>query len=596
MIKWKDRKLWRYVKGVEIKRPSRGSLRHVLHFLEMAHAANPRRFAWAITLRVVAATVPLGIFKIAGVIVDSISRGGSTYTVFGLLAMEASLATLLVGLDRIGQVNEVALSEQVNRLIDTELIRKTAVIELKELELPDTSDRMQRARDSTFVRASMLQVAFGTAQQVLAGIILFAALSSVNGWLILCLLLPVGPLVFAELKNVREGNTLRTTVTSARRESEYARMLGTTSAYAKEVKQYSAQSFLAAKYLDAARRVYDLNVAYLRRRAIRTAKSNVFAELSFYVGYGLLALSAIGRQISIGELTFAIATLRRFREAINSLIQASSSIVQNGAMLDDLFMYLETPEFEPPDSKLALALSDSRLVIRDVWFRYRDDDPWVLQNVNLEIAVGQRVVLSGVNGSGKTTLLKLIAGLYTPTSGSVSFDGQSISGLSSYQRSQICAVLFQDFIRYDYSVCDNIDVGKTHDIETRSVAIHASTADEVIRNLAGGEAQMLGTRFTRGIELSGGSWQSIALARALVRNVPVVLLDEPCTAMDQGKESIAWAGIRDSCAASQICICASHSSKSRVFATRVVTLAGGFVVSDAIVSDSKSEHLHQAFV
>jgi len=206
----------------------------------------------------------------------------------------------------------------------------------------------------------------------------------------------------------------------------------------------------------------------------------------------------------------------------------------------------------------------------------------VLKNFNFSIEPGERIALIGENGQGKTTVVKLITRLYDPTEGEILLDGIDLREYALDDLHREMGVIFQDFMRYEMTVRENISIGHVEVPHTNAeieTAAHKSLAAEVVKKLAGGYDQMLGRRFVSGVDLSGGEWQRIALARAYLRDAQLLVLDEPTAALDAKSELEVFERFAE-LTTGKMALLISHRFSTVRMADRIVVLAGGRLVEE----------------
>jgi ATP-binding cassette subfamily B protein len=249
--------------------------------------------------------------------------------------------------------------------------------------------------------------------------------------------------------------------------------------------------------------------------------------------------------------------------------------------LDDLFSFFEIrPEIvSPPDPRpVPLPLREG-FRFEDVGFRYPGAERWALRHASFTLQAGEVLALVGENGAGKTTLVKLLARLYDPDEGRILLDGHDLREYDLAALRASVGVIFQDFVRYHLTAAENIAVGR---IEARGdrarieAAAHASLADEVIERLPQGYDQVIGKRFRKGVDLSGGEWQKIAIARAYMRDAQVLILDEPTASLDARSEFEVFQRFKE-LSLGRTAVLISHRFSSVRMADRILVLAEGHI-------------------
>jgi ATP-binding cassette subfamily B protein len=282
-----------------------------------------------------------------------------------------------------------------------------------------------------------------------------------------------------------------------------------------------------------------------RKLSIRRAGWGAFfsavGSLTYYGAYVLIILQAINGQITVGTLTFLAGAFRRMQQGLRTILSRVASIGENALYLQDLFDFFR---IKPTIADQANAIPFPEKIrhgwtFENVSFRYPGAETYAIQDLSFELPVGTKLALVGENGAGKTTLVKLLARLYEPTEGRILLDGVDLRNYELAGLRDNVGVIFQDFFRYQLTARENIAVGRIEDIgDDERVAGSAvkSLAAEVVAGLPKGYDQVLGRRFAEAMDLSGGQWQKIALARAYMREAELLILDEPTSALDARAE------------------------------------------------------------
>ena len=318
-------------------------------------------------------------------------------------------------------------------------------------------------------------------------------------------------------------------------------MLGASNASAKEVKIFGLGEHLTERARTLFDRFYSDNRGLAVKRAITGTLLNLLPTAGYYGAYAYIIYRALTHTLTVGDLTFLTAAFARSRGLIEQIFASFSGIAEQALFIEDLFDFFRT---KPSIASKPNALPAPRPVrsgyeFRDVSFAYAGSDKLVLDRISFRIDAGERIALVGENGAGKTTLVKLLARLYDPTGGSILLDGVDLRDYNVDDLRREVGVIFQDYMRYDMRVLENIGFGRIEalkdDDRVRQAASKAY-ADTVVNSLPSGYEQMLGRRFEGGVDLSGGQWQKIALARAYMRDAQVLILDEPTATLDARAE------------------------------------------------------------
>ena len=277
-----------------------------------------------------------------------------------------------------------------------------------------------------------------------------------------------------------------------------------------------------------------------------------------------------------------LSIFRQSQQSITSLLGNFNNLYESNLYLDNLLDYLKiTPVLvNPKDGLMAPSPIEQGIRFQNVSFKYPGSDVFVLKNINLFIPPGESIALVGLNGAGKTTLVKLLTRLYDPTEGEILLDGHDLREYDLASLHQRFGVIFQDFVRYQFSVRENIGFGQVDELENLEKikdAAERGGADQVIEGMPNGYETILGRRWEKGLELSGGQWQKIALARAFMRNAEALILDEPTSALDAEAEYEIFKRFRE-LMSGRIAVLISHRFSTVRMADRIVVLSDGLIV------------------
>ena len=299
------------------------------------------------------------------------------------------------------------------------------------------------------------------------------------------------------------------------------------------------------------------------------------------MAYAYIAWRTVRGDFTIGDLTFLAGSFRRLRQLLESLLTGFSQVASQALYLDDLYSFFEiVPEIRSkPDALPVPKPIRSGFVFENVGFRYEGNERWAVRGLSFELHAGEVLALVGENGAGKTTLVKLLARLYDPDEGRILLDGLDLKDYDLDDLRANIGVIFQDFVRYHLTAAENIGVGQIDAMDDRArieQAARKGMADEVIDDLPRGYEQVIGRRFKDGVDLSGGQWQKIAIARAYMRDAQVMILDEPTAALDARSEYEVFQRFKE-LSDDKTAILISHRFSSVRMADRILVLAGGKV-------------------
>jgi ATP-binding cassette subfamily B protein len=423
--------------------------------------------------------------------------------------------------------------------------------------------------------------AMGAAQDLVTLAALTSALALFSPWLLVMLVCAVIPAFLGETHFASLSYSLLYRWTPRRRELDYLRWLGATQESAKEVKIFGLGGYLAERYRRLADLFYEENRGLVLRRAGVGSLLGLLGTAGYYGAYAVILYRTLHGALTVGDLTFLAGSFARSRGLIEGVLTSFSGISEQAMYLDDLFAFFRMePQIRSSPGALPAPRPIRRgLELRHVSFRYPGAERDALHDVSFELRPGQRIALIGENGAGKTTITKLIARLYEPSEGQILLDGVDLReyDLESWRRE--IGVIFQDYMRYHMLLWENIGVGRVEELNDRrriERAARLSLASDVAARLEKGLDQMVGRRFADGVDLSGGEWQKVALARAYMRDAQLLILDEPTATLDARAEHRIFERFAD-LTRGKIAVLISHRFSTVRMADRILVLHGGEV-------------------
>jgi ATP-binding cassette, subfamily B, bacterial len=563
----------------------------------MVWRASPGLLLITLTLRVIRAVLPVAALWFGKLIIDEVVRlsalsdgpatlsGWASSGEITLLAIyvgaEFALAVLSDLLSRIGGLVDSLLSERLTMSSSIRLMEHAATLDLEDFEDAEFQDKLERARRQSSGRMPLLSQLMGQIQDVLTVVTFAGGLVVFNPWLIVLLLVALIPAFLGEAHFNAQTYTLDFRRTPERRELDYVRQTAASVETAKEVKIFGLNAFLIDRFRVLSQSFYAANRQIAQQRALWGAVFTSVGTLGYYLAYVWIIGSTLTGTLTIGDLTFLAGSFRRLRTLLEGLLASFSSTAAQALYLDDLFGFFEvTPEIQSPASPLPLPEPIRQgFVFEDVGFRYPGADRWAVRHLSFSLQAGETLALVGENGAGKTTLVKLLTRLYDPDEGRITLDGRDLRDYDLDALRGAMGVIFQDFVRYNLTAGDNIAVGciSARDDHARiERAASSSLADAVIEGLPQGYDQMIGKRFRNGVELSGGEWQKVAIARAYMRDAQVLVLDEPTAALDARSEFEVFQRFKE-LSAGKTAVLISHRFSSVRMADRILVLSGGRV-------------------
>jgi ATP-binding cassette, subfamily B, bacterial len=498
-------------------------------------------------LRIIRSAIPVAILYVAKLIIDEIvgftnHPDASSHTfLWQLVALEFGLAILSDGLTRATTLVDSLLGDLFSNHTSIQIMQHAAILDLDQFEDSTFYDKLERARQQTVGRTILLSQVLGQIQDLITMGFLAAGLIVFNPWLILLLFIAVLPAFVGESYFNDQNYSLSRRQTPERRELDYIRYIGASDETAKEVKVFNLSAFLIDRFRHLSARFYKDNKKLAIKRSVWGTAFSLFGSLGYYGAYVFIISKTIAGSLTIGDLTFLAGSFRQLRSLLEGILSRFTAVSQGAIYLKDFFDFFDIQ----PKIKLS---SNGRpfpkniqhgFTFENVGFKYANSERWANRHLNFTLHAGEKLALVGENGAGKTTLVKLLARLYDPTEGRILLDGYDLREYDLTDLHEQVGVIFQDYLRYQMTVSQNIAVGNIGEKENRELIINSarqSLADILVQKLPGKYDQALGKRFNQGVELSGGEWQKIALARAYMKEAQLLILDEPTSALDARAE------------------------------------------------------------
>jgi ATP-binding cassette subfamily B protein len=564
------------------------ALKNVPAVLRIVWESGPAVVSWNIALRILVAFLPVGIGIIGRFIIDGVNRTRLHQLLpqgfWWLVAAEMALAVLTGVLSRAVDYFDNLLADRYTHHVSVEVMRKAAALDVTVYEDPVFYDRLERARVQATDRLVMIQQMGRLIQQTVTAVAFSVVLIRYSPFLLLLLVVGIIPAFLGEshfafltyAKNYRQ--------TPVRRQMDYLRQVGGSKEAAKELKLFNLSGYLTSRFIALSQKIYDENVSLNRRRLFWGGVLSILSELGYYGAYAYSIFLTIQGRYTIGDLTLITTAIMQAMSNIQQAFSTASGVADQALFLTDLVAFFE---MKPAVKSKPNGLPAPRPVLRGFEFRnvsfvYPGTTRRILQDFNFTLSPGERVALIGENGQGKTTVVKLITRLYDPSEGQILLDGVDLREYDLTDLHSEIGVIFQDFMRYEMTARENIAVGRVEVEHTpRSIedAAERSLASSVIARLSGGYDQMLGRRFDGGVDLSGGEWQKLALARAYLRDAQLLILDEPTASLDARSEFEVFERFAE-LTYGKMALLISHRFSTVRMADRIVVLEGGRLVEE----------------
>lgn len=550
----------------------------------MVWETSPSLTIVSLISRLLWALVPVGMLWVAKLIVDlvaaaTIAKTGVPSDLWPLVGTEFALAIAGDLLMRAAGLAESLLGDRFTHHIGVRLMRHASTLDLASFEDPVFYDKLERARRQSAARLGMLSQIAGLLQTILSLLSVSIVIVSFSWWFLPVLVLALLPVFWGETRFAMLAYSLLYRWTPERRELDYLRLLGASISTAKEVKLFGLGDFLINRTEALFDRYFQENRKLAVQKAVTNAALNILPLAGYYGAYAVILYRTATGELSLGDLTFLAGAFQRSRNALENVFSTLSNVSEQALFVRDLFEFFDSkPTIETPGNLLPAPRPIRQgFEFQNVSFAYANSDKPVLVNVSFRLETEERLALIGENGAGKTTLIKLISRLYDPTAGRILLDGVDLREYSPSDLRKEIGVIFQDYVKYDMLVKENIGVGRIENVTDQDrieSAARKSLASDVVATLAGGYTHMLGRRFEGGADLSMGQWQKIALARAYMRDAQLLVLDEPTSSLDARAEFEVFQRFAE-LTKGKMAILISHRFSTVRMADRILVLGGG---------------------
>lgn len=462
-----------------------------------------------------------------------------------LIGIEFGMAIMSDLLSRAISLTDALLGDQYAINSSVAIIRKTSALNLAQLEDSEFYDKLERARQQTTGRVGLMSNVLTQGQDIIIIFSLLGGVVAFEPWLIILLVVSIIPTILNEIKFSGTSYSLARSWTQERRELDYLRYAGASDVTAKEVKLFGLADYLAGRFEALSGKYYSESKKLAIQRTGWGTFFNIVGTGAYYGAYILIVFRTVAGFFTLGDLTFLSGSFNRLRARLQGFFTRFTDITERALYLQDYFEFLDLKyEENATDGKRPLPDKIKKgFEFRNVGFKYPKSDRWVVRHINFELKAGEKLAFVGENGAGKTTLIKLLLQFYEPNEGEILLDGINIKEYDKNAYQQYFGVIFQDFVKFELTLRENIAVGEIAEIDNQSKiddAAEKSLANQVISELPKGYDQQLGKRFKLGKDLSGGQWQKIAIARAYMKNAEVLILDEPTSALDARAETEAF--------------------------------------------------------
>lgn len=565
------------------------ALKNVPPVLKILWDSGRSAVVWGVALRLAVASLPLGITYVAawilGRVQGAISHQGLPPIFWWIVLLEVGLAVLGNVFNRLIDFCDNVIADRYTQYVSIMVMKQAAQLDLTTYENPLFYDRLERARVQATDRLAMIQQMGRLLQQVVTTAIFTFTLLYYSPWLVLLLFIGVLPSFAGETHFAFLNYAKNFRQTPAKRQMDYLRQVGGSKEAAKELKLFNLSSYLTERFTRLANGIYRENVNLSQRKLIWGGLLSIVGVLGYYGAYAYIIWLAVhGAYNNIQTYAFITGAIVQASSNLQQVFSTATGVADQALFLADLLAFFEMKPTvtSKPDGRKVPRPIQRGFEFRNVGFKYPGTERMILSNFNFHLSNGERIALIGENGQGKTTIVKLITRLYDPVEGEILLDGVDLRDYALEDLHHEIGVIFQDFMRYEMTARENIAVGRVereHTQDEIEYAAHKSLADDVVDKLSRGYDQMLGRRFEGGVDLSGGEWQKMALARAYLRDAQLLILDEPTASLDARSEQEVFERFAE-LTEGKMALLISHRFSTVRMADRIVVLEGGHIVEE----------------
>lgn len=558
------------------------ALRHIPALMRIVWQSGPPVICGVLACRLVAALIPLAMLTVSKNILDAVQAHFAGHALppyfWWLVGAEFFFAAIGGIVARAIGYFDSLLADRFSRHVSLMVMGHASRLDLASYEDPLFHDKLERARVQATDRIAMIQSIGAVGQQLLAAISLALGILWFSPWILVVLVAAVLPVFLGESHFAFLGYAQNMRQTPVRRRLDYLRVLGASKESAKELRLFGLSNFLLGRYEQLANQIYDEDVRLARRRLLAGTALSLLSTGGYYGAYAYVIYRTVTGALTWGTLQFLAGAIAGTSGNIQGVFSTFSSIADQALFLTDLVEFLQVrPKIRSrPDAIPAPRPICGGITFEKVTFAYPGNRRNVLEQLDFRLEPGERIALIGENGQGKTTIVKLLTRLYDPTAGRILLDGVDLREYNLEDLNSQFSVIFQDFMRYELTAGENIAVGRIEQADGGAIrqAAHKSLADQVIERLPKAYDQQLGLRFEGGVDLSGGEWQKIALARAYFRDAQLVILDEPTASLDARSEAEVFQRFAELTEA-KMALLISHRFSTVRMADRIVVLENG---------------------
>ncbi|OYD92174.1 ABC transporter permease [Nostoc sp. 'Peltigera membranacea cyanobiont' 213] len=544
------------------------------------------------SLTLVAGLLPAAISYISKLIVDAVvfasqvnSQNNGFVNIYPSLfyvGLEAIAVILLAGGQRGILICQSLLRALLGQRVNVLILEKALTLDLRQFEDSEFYDKLTNARREASVRPlSLVNRTFGLVQNALSLFTYGILLVNFSVWAVVVLILAAMPVFIAETKFAGEGFRLFSWRAPETRQQNYLENLLAREDFVTEVKLYQLGEMLLGRYRNLFDQLYGEDRDLTLRRGVWGYLLGLVSTGAFYLAYAWIVLETVRGKISLGDMTMYLTVFRQGQSTFSNALTSIGGMYEDNLYLSNLYDFLEEKVPKSWGNATIGLNPEDGIRFENVSFTYPGSSKPALTNISLHLKPREKLAIVGENGSGKTTLIKLLTRLYTPDSGRIFLDGLDLQEWDVDVLRRRIGVIFQNFVRYQFTVGENIGVGDVEHLENKTywqTAAEKGMAQSFIDQLPQSFQTQLGRWFKGGQELSGGQWQKIALSRAFMRSqADILVLDEPTSAIDAQAEFEIFNHFR-TVTKNQMVLLISHRFSTVRMADKILVIENGEVI------------------
>ena len=568
-----------------------GVFRYSKRALELVWATSPKLALLLGFVTLLAGVLPSAVAWVGARIVDSVVAAGKVHAAGGVadlkpvilwVLVEALMLVIITGAHRGITLCQSLFKAQLSHRVNVMILEKALTLELTHFEDSEFYDKLTRARREASSRPlSLVMRTSGLLQSAISIVSFSVLLAGFSPWAVAILIACGLPAFFAETKFSGDAFRLFRWRAPETRMQTYLETALAREDHAKEVKLFDLGKLFLGRYIGIFEGLYEKDRNLTIRRETWGFTFTLLSITALYGAYAWCAIEAVRGVITLGEMTMYLMLFRQGQTAVTTSLGAIGGMYEDNLYLSTLYEYLEEPVEPSTGTAVSGPDPEAGVQFENVEFRYPGSDRVAITGINLQIKRGESLALVGENGSGKTTLIKLLTRLYRPSYGRILLDGRDLQEWDETVLRRRVGVIFQDFVRYQLMVGENVGAGDVREFENRERWAEAAAqgmAAPFIDAMPKQYETQLGKWFKDGRELSGGQWQKIALSRAFMRSdADILVLDEPTAAMDAAAEAEVFEHFR-SLMGKRIAIVISHRFSTVRMADHIVVLEQGHII------------------